>query len=159
MDYFYQTLAHVRIWFSFDNQDGRKNGHLWSVNNCGQSGLVICHPFFSKFHARITIIKLFEYKLCQMHANKIVAKKKKPLLLVCTCGHFDLKVVSPAKHGRHIGIMTVNVVVIVVRVVTLLVIQLITLEGMHFHSNFAKRSIIIKYRSSLKKGVICKILT
>ena len=47
-------------------QDGRQNGRHLPVCTCGHSTLVIHHPIASKFHIRITFIKLlckFEYEL------------------------------------------------------------------------------------------------
>ena len=66
--------------------------------------------------------------------------------------------VSPVKHGGLIGNMTPSQSSSFRR--HIFGFRLITLEGMNqFHLNFKEGLSIIKYRSSLKNGVICKILT
>ena len=66
---------------------------------------------------------------------------------------------SPAKHGRNIGIMTPSAASSS-SALSLCWFPIDYFEGMHqFHSNFSEGSSIIKYRSSSKKGVIRKILT
>ena len=70
-------------------------------------------------------------------------------------------VVSPAKHGQHIGIMTPSAssAAAASRSQTF-GIRSITFQGLHqFHSKFTKGSSIIKYRSTSKREVIRNILT
>ena len=79
MDYFYQTLAQVRIYALSNNQDGCQNGCHLSVCTCGHSNLVIYHLISFKFHIWTTFIKLLfmsEYGFCPMNDMiiKIVAK-------------------------------------------------------------------------------------
>ena len=61
----------------------------------------------------------------------------------------------PAKHGRHIGIMTPSGLAAFLRRpgCHTIGLRLIILEGMHkFHSNFTEGSSITKYRSNSKRG-------
>ena len=61
MDYFYQTLALLRIWALSDNQNGHQNGRHLSVCTCEHSNLVIYHLVFQilymdYFHQTIVLV-------------------------------------------------------------------------------------------------------
>ena len=83
MDYFYQTLAQVRIW-AFRITFMATNMATTCLHLSGHSNLVIYPPISSKILILITFIKLwpkFEYGFCPM--NDI---QNGHLWSFCTCG-------------------------------------------------------------------------
>ena len=70
MDYFYQTLAQVRIYAWYDNKYSRQNDHHLSVCTSGNSNLVIYHTISFISHIWTTFFKLLfvsEYGFCPMN--------------------------------------------------------------------------------------------
>ena len=74
---FHETIASIKLLFkkeykfspTNDNQNGWQNGRRLSICFCGQSNIIIYYPITSKFHIRITFIKLSVCLITKMAAK------------------------------------------------------------------------------------------